>query len=221
MIPGLDSPLIGSGTLPSISYIGFTVNITNQQVYTFNSQSVGLAGNRKTILGILSQDSAPDFSVSSVLVNGIAATSVVQSTATGSEALAALYIIDNPTGTTANIVVTFSESVASAALIIWAAYDLSSETPTDTENGFETASAALTLSLNVAEFGVAAGVSCSTADPETNTWVGFTERLDSAANGEFSIGAADYTATTAQTPLTVTSDWTGANDAAGVSASFR
>lgn len=219
--------VLATGVSPpaSISFVGCTASVSANTVYTFTNHATGTAGARKTIVSASAKDNATIFSIDSMTVGGVSATEVVDNSAdTGSLVQNALYIIDNPSGTTATIVVTASESMSNMTVCVWAAYDLLSTTATATASQFQTASAAITLSLNVSTDGIGVGISSVSSDSDTATWTGLTERVDalaeSGAPGEvMSYSGADTA--TAGTPLSVTADWTGTDDSAGVSASFR
>jgi hypothetical protein len=199
-----------------------TADEVDRTVYTFNAQPVGGAGNRKTIVGVAGRDSAIDFTILSVTVNGVAATNVVTNAIeTGSTIQTGIFIIDNPTGVTADIVVTFSEIITQCGIAVWAAYDLVSSTPTDTAQQFQTASANIDLSLDVQAGGVAVGMSGAGGAAAVCAWAGLVEQFDADAPTEaFSYSGAGYTAVAGQTPLTTGADWTGTDDAAGVAASW-
>lgn len=209
----------------SISFVSCTADTSNSTTYTFSSHATGTAGTRKTIVGVSGLDAATSFSVSSMTVGGAAAAeSVDNSVDTGSLIQTAIYIIDNPSGTTATIAVTFSEAITSASVCVWAAYDIISETPVDTANQFQTASANIDLSLDVSAGGVAVGMSAQNHTNLFGAWAGMTERsfavVENATNPEdHSQSSADTTTT--GTPLTVGKDFTETADSAGTSASFR
>lgn len=207
--------------IASISFVGCTESSTDQTTYTFTDHATGTAGNRWTIVGVASFEGTTDFSTASMTVGGNAASEVVDSADTGALTQAALYIISNPSGTTATIVVTASEAIAAMNICVWAAYDILSATAHDTGTDFETASAALDLSLNVPTDGIGVAMTASNAfsSPAT-TWTGMTERVDDPGP-EASASYSGADTTTVGTPLSVTSDWNGSLDSTGVSASFR
>jgi hypothetical protein len=215
--------VVAGGGSATISYVGSTVDVSNASVYTFTAHATGTAGTRKTIVAVSSGDLATAFSVSGVTVGGAAATLVVSNSAdTGSLVQSAIFIIDNPSGTTANIVVTMSETVEACGISVWAGYDFSSETPVDTASQFQTSSAAVVLDLDVSSGGVGVGISVCNDSGQTVTWTGMTERAETVGQlggtGQFVFSPADTT--TSGTPLTVSADWLGTADAVGCSASW-
>lgn len=204
----------------SVTFVGCTVSASDLTTYTFTNHATGTAGARKTIVGVGGSDGTSNFSVNTVTVGGASATEVVDSADASAIVQSAIYIIDNPSGTTASIVVTFSEAVTGAVVCVWAAYDVTSETATATANQFQTSSAAITLSLNINSGGFGVAMSSKEFDGATTVWTGMTERSNaSVESGVSSYAAADTT--TAGTPLTVTVDWSGSSDSIGASASFR
>jgi hypothetical protein len=204
----------------SISFVGCTPDTTNGTTFTFTDHNTGTAGARKTIVGVGAADGATDFSVSSMTVGGASATEVVDSANAGSLTQSAIYIIDNPSGTTATIAVTFSEVVTAAVVCVWAAYDIISETATATANEFQTISDPITLSLNISTGGIAVGMSNKEGASASTTWTGLTERADTVAEvANLYYSGADTTMP--GSPLAITTDWTGAADSIGVTASFR
>ncbi len=216
----INSFQFGTAGGATITFIGCTGDATDLTTYTFTNHATGVAGARKTIVGVGAADAATDFNVSSVSVGGVSATEVVDSADVNSLVQSAIYIIDNPSGTTATIDVTWSEAVTGAAICVWAAYDVLSETATATATQFQTSSAAITLSLNVNADSIAVGMSSCRDGLQTTTWAGMTERADtSVETSTHAYSAADTQ--TSGAPLAVTADWSGASDSIGASASFR
>jgi hypothetical protein len=217
------NPFVFAASTPaSISFVGCTGEPSGTGPFTFTNHATGTAGARKTIVGVVGQDGTTDFSISGVTVGGNAATEAVDSADAGSLVQAAIYIIDNPTGTTATIVATFSEAINNAAICVWAAYDVVSETKADFASNFQTAAAALTLDLDIPADGIAVGMSYTDANLQTVTWTGMTERSETIVSdgGSTSVfSGAD--SSTPGTPTSVSADWTGTDDSIGVSASFR
>ena len=207
---------------PSISYVDTTVSTTDTNEYTFTDHATGTAdGTRRTIVGIVGEDGSNDFSVTGVTVGGVAATEVVDTAAAGAAIQSAIYIIDNPTGTTATIVVTFSEAITGAAVSVWAANNLASSTAVATNSGTNSSGAAITLSLNTQVEDIIVGVGGANVSSEAAVWAGLTEDAETAITGEAEISVAHDTAATAETPRAITVDWSGTSQYAGASASFR
>ncbi|MDZ4818541.1 MAG: hypothetical protein SGJ20_06155, partial [Planctomycetota bacterium] len=206
----------------TISFVSCTTSAANLTTYTFTAHATGTAGTRKTIVGVTGEDGTSDFSVDSMTVGGVSAAEVVDSANASSAIQSALYIIDNPSGTTADIVVTFSEAVTSSAVCVFAAYDISSETAVATASQYQATSANIVLSLDVSADGVAVGQSAFEGSSQTTTWAGLVENAPESCSAEACASSAHYTEdATASSPLTAGSDWTGSGESIGVSASFR
>jgi hypothetical protein len=211
----------GGAATPSISYVSATENGAAATTYTFTDHATGTAGaTRKTIVGACGDDGQTNFSIASMTVGGSAAAEVADTANAGAAAQCALYIIDNPSGTTATIAVTFSEAISHASIAVWAAYDLNSSTQTDFAVGFHTSAAAITLSSDIQADGIGVGVCLTMNDAQTTTWVGLTERDDSVG-ANITITAADTVQASAQTPLTISCDMSGSSDTVGAVAAFR
>lgn len=218
----LNSYIISGAGGASISFVGCTGDNSDLTTYSYVAHATGTAGARKTIVAAGGQDSATDFSIASMTVGGAAATERVDSANAGSLVQSAVYIIDNPSGTTATIDVTFSEAVINAAICVWAAYNLTAETAVDTAAQFQTASAPITLDLDVPPGGVGVGFSYADGNSLTITWTGLTERSEaSVSDGGNSSGYSGADTAAPGVPTGVTADWVSTDDSIGVSASFQ
>lgn len=220
---GFNADSSGGGA-PTLTFIGCTDSDSDSTTYTFSSHDVGTEGNRDTIVGIVGTDGATAFSVSSVTVGGASATEVADED--GSQQVnTAIYIVDNPSGTAEDIVVTFSEALNAAVICVWDAKNLSSETAVDFAVDDDVAASALALSLDTSADGIAVGI-CGVNDGNNRAaaWTGLTEQTEGAdVNGDvLNWSAAHLAPTSSATPLSVTCDWDGANNgSSGATASFR
>jgi len=215
----------GGAANPSISFVACTHSTSALQNYTFTAASTGAAGaTRRTLIGIAADDNATVHTISSVTVAGSAATELTDYGAVAGNTNVGFYIIDNPSGTTADIVVNLSEVMTggSASICVWAVNDLTSSAPVATTTLASSNASAITLSANVSANGVAAGMCASTSTAQTTTWAGLTERADIDATVGMSYSGADYVnGATAQAPLAITCDYTGTSFAVGTVVSLR
>lgn len=219
--------IYGGAAAPPAATITFLqcsagVSLGGTNTATFTSQNVGTASaDRYNIIGVMSDDSASVFNVTGVTVGGGAATEVADEGGTGATN-AALYIFLNTAGTSENVVITMSETSNDDAVVcLWQANNLLSATAVSTATGNDTASASFNMNLSsTTSDGIAVGV-CSSEDSTVRavTWTGLTERAE-ADGGVLQISAAD-TSPTNGSSLTITCDWAGTSDAAGVTAAFR
>jgi hypothetical protein len=127
---------------------------------------------------------------------------VVVNQAAGTDGRTALYQIDFPAQTTADIVVTFSGATTRCAIATWAVYGAKSAAH---DTAVSTADP-LTDTINVPAGGVAIGIMRADAGVSL-TWSGLTEKFDALTGegGSLYSGASDAFATL-QTGLTVTAD---------------
>jgi hypothetical protein len=198
MIPGLSGILCGvvGSSSPSIEYQESSINTSNLSTYTFSSKSFGEVANRSlVIVGVTSADSP-----SSVTIGGVSATQAADSL--GAEQAEIHYAVV-PTGTTGTVVVNYSSAASNCGIHIWAAYNLSSTTPTDTATDTVDGSN-LSTTIDVSALGIVVAVS-KKENNTTCTWTGVTERHDQQAEGTHTCG--DYTATVAETGRTIIADY--------------
>ena len=155
---------IVGGKLPSCTYQTTAVQNATAASFTFSAVAIGAAGSRRYVVVAVLQAGA---TVTGVTIGGVTA-----SNATGSAFDPTFYIALVPTGTTANIVVTQSASVATTMTIsVWTVSDIRSATPVAASTS--TASPAV-LDLTVAARGVVVALAYPGAASVTFTWTGAT-----------------------------------------------
>lgn len=125
---------VSSNTVASRSFCTNAQSATDASTYTFSSQSIGTAATGRQIVIGVAGSRGGTVSVTSVTVGGNAATQLCTDEGSGGGAnqRTALYIIQVDTGTTADIVVTYSTTCARSGIGVWAVYDLQSSTPVAT-----------------------------------------------------------------------------------------
>lgn len=212
----------GGAALPSYSFRGCTASTTDATTYTHTSVDIGTdtGSSRTIVVATGSGDTQATFSVSTLTVGGVTATSAVQSSSANSE-LSTLYYVTGVSGATGDIVVTHSETVTSNQVCVWALYDLNSSAPSATNSSTGTSGAALTLSVNTQAAGVTVGMCSNRSSGQTFTWTGLTESSDASDGSEQTYSSADLLISSASTPLSITCDPTGTASDTGVAASFR
>lgn len=218
----LINPYKVAALVPSITFVGCETGQTaNATSYTFTNAQMGAADpTRKNIVAVGVTDTGTTLGITSMTVGGNSATEVVDED--GTLALdTAMYIIDNPTGTTATVVVTPTEQVESAIICTWALYNVSSSTAFASVADDDTSAGALILNHNTSAAGVSAGFCLTKDSAATTTWTGLTENTPEASHAEASASPATLTTVSASTPLSVTCDWSGTNDTSGVAAHFQ
>jgi len=184
-------------------------------------------------VGVIGEDSATAFTVSSVSIEGVNGISIVDQGAVGSLVDAALFRGNN-TGVNStsfitgaaqvNISVTFSEAITGAAICVYTmkSSDISGAGPgTAAASSFDTASASITLSNTgppLVGKGIL-GICGSETNADSTTWTGLTEQVDTS-NAELSYSAATAVVPDGTPPQTfvVTCDYAGSGDAVGAQA---
>lgn len=190
---------------PAIAFVACTQDASDLTTYTFSSASVGTAAaTRITVVGVLGEDSAADFTVSTVTVGGDSATKAVEE-GSGLTVDAAMFYLSNSTGTSEDIVVTFSEQVTSAVICVWSVTDANAS-PAHWAGGRTTGGAAMNVDHFTKATGVSAGACVNATAASSVTWAGLTERADTAGT-DINYSAADFTEDgTVATPLTTNCD---------------
>lgn len=188
--------------LPSLAHAAFaflqgTSSTSDLTTYTFSSQNTGTAAaDRYIIVAIESRSATSGRTISTVTVGGESATQVVQQTNSTSGAnVCGLYIVALPTGTSGDVVVTFSGGMARAAIQLYRADDLASATAVDTDNSVANAPS-VTLTT-AAGFAVGCVFSQNTT---TASWANLTEDSEEAPEGTPCTSASATTSAGTVTP---------------------
>lgn len=207
----------------AISFLQAAQSTANETTYTFSSQNLGTAdaGRYIVVAAHCNSGTTVGFGLSSVTVGGVAATIVVQqnNASGGFSGCSALAIAAVPTGTTGNIVVTWSHGAARCEIQAYRLTGIASATPADTKSS--TASDP-TASLDVPAGGVAIGAGCTSANTIA-TWTGLSEDSDAVVEGTLTSTSAHGEFVAQQTGLAITIDFGisgSANSPAGVFASW-
>lgn len=179
--------------------------------YTFSSQSIGTADATRIVV-VQANSVAIAGNINSITVGGISATQAVNINGEDNQRLGIWYA-SVPTGTTADVVVTWSTSMARCGIGVWAMYNADA-TPHDTDTDFHnfSSSSPTTLSLNVPANGaVISAAQGSASTLYTYTWSGLTEDFDTSVETSTSHTGAHDEFTTEQVGLSVTCTPSGGN----------
>lgn len=179
------------------------VNVVNV-THTYTAANLGTAqSNRSIVVAIQIEANGGLGTISSVVINGVTATSIVQITVGAPNERAALFAADVPSGATGDISITNSLALFASTITVYACYGMSI-TPTDT--GTDNDSNPATFALDIAAGGVAFGsvIHRSNTDPTTFTWGNLTEDTDQVmtVNDEY-VTAASAEFASAQTNLSI------------------
>ena len=215
-----------------LSHTANAVSTSDLTTYTFSTQALGAAhSNRRIAVFISGSAAASGRTISTVTINSASA-AVVSDGVTSASAdggggsttrLSALWIATVPTGTTGDIVITFSGAVERCAISVYrllntgtTAHHVANDT-TITSNAFST-------SLNIPGSGAAIGGVAADGNSAARTWTAtnITENVDATIEGNHTYSTASGFFTTPETGRTITFTASGAlNDGAMVTASFR
>lgn len=167
----------------AIAFLQSASDGTNATVYTFASQNLGAAAaDRQIIVGAIGRAETQQ-TIDSITVGGVTATITIQN-GQGNN-VAGIAIANVPTGTTGDIVVTFSGAMARAGIGAWRADVVSALHDSDTSLA-EPPSVNLDVPVG---FAIGVGNENNTASA---TWTGLTERYDTLIEAtSLSTGASD------------------------------
>lgn len=210
------SVVSGGAVLPSLTFVGCTIDNTAQTTYTTVGQSIGTAGATRTVIIIaLSRDGTTDFSTSSMTIGGVSASEQADTASTARSNQVAVYSLNVSSGTTADVAVTYSEAITVSVICVFAAYDLNSSTKVASTTAVSTTT--LTLDANVSANGIVVG-GCDNNTVAGFTWSGLNEEIDATDASNYTV--ADITVTPASTPLAISCTG-GGSIMAGASVTFR
>ena len=188
---------------------------------TFSALSFGAAAANRFLVAAFTWIGSPAKTLSSCTIGGISATVVVSSGAGGATGQsAAIAIAAVPTGTSGNVVGTFSGSVANVAVALYSLSAIASATPTATASSN---AANPTATINIGAGACLLAVAGAIGTSPSGSW---TSPMTNDVNTTFGGGTACRTAAShvfpsAQTALVVTCTFTSSGSgAAGAFAVF-
>ena len=195
----------GGGGVFSCTFTESDVDTSNTDVYTFSGKDFGDAATDRYIV-VTTGAPASAQTLSSVTIGGVAATIVVQD---DDDASAGIAIAAVPTGTTGDIVVTWSGSMFSCGIGVYRLTGLQSATASATASDVTITSDAVEASLEIPAGGCGIGyvywLSSGTAT-RTASWTNLTENFDELTEGgtfdEMHSGAMSTTAGTSSRKAT-------------------
>lgn len=219
LTPGLvtDTDSFAAPTASQALYYEYQTTVSSGvdgTTFTFEDVPIGPAvDERRVIVGTVQGLSS--VAVSSITIGGVSASvKKAQASGTGN---AEIWLAEVPAnvGTTADIVVTWGSAVGRSCAAVWAAYNLSSDTPVDTDGGnISTTANGSDLSLTTTAGGFVVGIGMHSNFTSGNmTWRNMTERYDEVLEAQVNtsrLSVAD--AATSGTSLTVGLDLNGGGD---------
>ncbi len=214
--------LIGFGAVSagvvSVSYVNTYTDTTDQTTYTFSGASIGTASGDRIVIVTIGSRANLARSISSVTIAGVTATAIATANDTsGGADIAAMYAAAVPTGTTGNIVVTFSAAMLRCAIGVFAMTGASGVTPHATMTDNTISTGVFTGTIDCPANGAIVGTAFGSGNgSQAATWSGITEDFDTQPETTSNnVSAAHANFSTAQTGLTVSATITGTNPANG------
>lgn len=177
----------GGGKQTPVTFIGTGSKTTAATSWTFTAQNIGVASAKRYVIVVALVRDAGSQSISNITING-AATTVLASRGSASY-FGAIRISSAPvtTGTTANIVVSVTDTSNAIAIAVYTCEDISSFTPVGTVNVTEN-DPSETIALSDGGFVLAAAWNGSAG--ASVTWTGLTEDADFEVAGVQTIVAS-------------------------------
>jgi hypothetical protein len=192
----------------SISWNGETVTTANGSSYSaaFTAVAIGTASADRYVVLAVSAGIVSSQSITSVTVNGNAATPLSVITDTPStKAHMGLYGIAVPSGTTAAIVITLSASVNRMSVGCWSIYGAQATPTVYSVSGASGNPYTISgITFPAGSVALAAASSYDGGTGRLNTWSGLTERYDKSIESGCVITTADGTFASALTGQSVT-----------------
>lgn len=214
----------GGGYPPSLTFLQGSMSNTDATTYTFSGQNLGAADTNRWIIVCVSGVTNVARSISSVTVGGVSATKLVQSEGSSVYRHNSIWAAHVPTGTTGDIVVTWSSGLLRCG---YSAYSLTSvnaaTTPFDTQSDNTLSGSDLSVSISSGTNGVVVASTTGVGSTaQSFTWSGATEDYDATWSESTNQGlsSASTTPTSTPTTITVTAASTLANSHAMCAASF-
>lgn len=204
----------------AVSFLHTTVSTADTNAYTFSAEDLGAAASdRNIIVTIMSRSTTGGITISSVTIGGVSATITGQTNAgAGPSNVGGIVIAEVPTGTSGDIVVTFSASMLRCGIGVYRATGLTSINASDSDS--TNALAAPSVSLDVPANGFVIG-GAATATSTTTTWTELTETFDGVIESALTHTGALKEYASAQTGLTMTATFGSNSSSIGVFASWE
>ena len=140
---------VDTGTAPSATFEAQYVSAANSTAYTFSSCDLGTAAsNRSIVVGVGGgQSSSGNRTVSSVTINGVTATKATEQLSFSGDNTS-IFFAAVPSGSTGDIVVTFSSSMVRAGIGVWSVTDLGNLLDTGGSKDVDGANLGLGIQMN-------------------------------------------------------------------------
>lgn len=167
----------GTGIPVGISNTANDSSDTDLTIYTFSTQSLGVAADDRRVVVTAAATGASETTpnISSATIGGISATVILE--VNNDHAVATLLIADVPTGTTGDVVITYDQEVNRCIISVYRVVGIASNTPFDTASDTTHSSDIVSASIDVPSNGGVIGVVHGRSGSSV-TWAGLTEDSD-------------------------------------------
>ena len=172
-----------------VAYVGENDIVASGTVFTFSGEAIGTASaGRFVIVGAFARGGGS--ATSTITVGGITAVKAVEGSDPVGGYTWTLHAAAVPSGTTADIIVTWSGTMAHTVICVWEMTNAGSTTAYDTSNDVDN-SDPLVTAMDVEAGGAIVGFSGGNAGNGAHTWTGITEDSDFDGNGgDYMTGAS-------------------------------
>lgn len=146
---GCGGATAASGPAPKVlAYQTSAVDPSDLTTYTFSAQAIGTAAaDRRVHVGVGATQNSP--TISSVVIGGVTATQNIATTL-GTASTVGIFTANVPTGTTADVVVTFTGSTNRCGIAVWTSTGLTSDAANATDSGVNDSGSSQDLNCDVA-----------------------------------------------------------------------
>jgi len=206
----INSYAIVPATAFDLAFVTSAVTTSGGTSFTFSSQSLGAADATRYIIVSAGGQVAADNTISSITVQGISGSQVVTS-GDGGETRASIWIIAVPTGTTGDVVVTFSGTANNCGIAVYRMVGATSAIPTATASDNSITSNAESASLTIPTGGAGVGYFLmeSTITTRTATWTNLTEDMDQLIESSSAVNSHSSAASLTPGTSTITATASG------------
>jgi len=199
----------GSGTL-ALTYVGENSTTTNAAAHTFSSESIGTAAADRYVIVGATYVGGSTPSPATVTIGGINAVELILQAPASFYAHTSFFYALVPTGTTADIVVTWANSSSNFGIGVWNVTGSASVSPVQVAG--DNTSPASAVTLNIPSGAAAMGLTINRGASATCAWVGLTENFDTQIESINHFSGSS--STTAGSATSVTATWSTTASAA-------
>lgn len=219
------NPYIFGAEELSITYKGHSLDSGDSNSYTFSSKDLGAAsGTRRIFVAAHTVDTETDTHVSAVTIGGVSATVHVTedhqlSPPSGVASCVGIASALVPSGTTGDIVVTWTNTTFRCGMSYWVTHGLQDGSPTDTQSDTDEA---INFTLNVPVDGlfICAGTT-SSGGASNASWTNAPEDYDAAGESGENYTGGGQLLPAGDATRSITCNFTSNSEDVGVGVSWK